>query len=1286
MSQINLTTQCKKQTDKKRCKNMIEDRYKYCTEHGCPRCFLRIPKAGLFCAEDMCKNDPEYVQPHNASMCHFKIDDNEPCFAAKRKFKGDGVIIEYDYCATHNCKIVECLDSIYEESRYCYEHTCIVEGCLRQAILDNEDQQCSGCASGLPAEHPTPIIEEPVQVIEEPVQVIEQPVQVIEQPLVAETSPTDNKFSFLNHIFKDGNINPACTTPLFAERIFTERFNIQKLAFILLNNTKFPSRSNARDSVDLPKFYAGAVVDGDGYGVKQTTYHYGNNNVDLCGRYMAVGSCSFQGMLREARHLIAFDTLVDIDICNAHPVFILHLCDWIGFKSIHVRRYVEERNAIFKELHEFYGDSKSKDDFKNLFLTINNNGKKALREFSSSNLGLVSFISDYNSEMIAIRSAIFKKLDGFKKLSDRIHDSKKRSFDNKEGSAMSHICCYIENQCLYKTFLHIADVIGLENACKSVLCFDGIMIDKVSFEMFESKQGSLVSSLEDMFDKLGFQLKWAIKYMEPMCLNSLGYEDGKDYKNIYDAELIKYEQVQAPIATQAEVQATTQAEVQATPRVKCRAFKRDGCPCRSEAVEGTTRCQYHQDTAIFTKVVCLSDGCQFSTEHPSGMCRKHINLSYDKSWDSFEPSYSILNEDRDEFKRIHSLYTLLPYKYFYTKESVCALVGSLYTDEAKCKPIVAKAVILTLIREKALDLFSLQDSEEIVSKGAGLINYGLHMDFPFSKVLGICRNVAANLVAEWESQYKKQPVVAKFENPRYMSKSQMKAEEEQSKAELIDTLASKIVALGGSAMHDKSEAVFSDILMMHNNSIEINDFAKFLNQTMVILHRAGVVRILARENSIYYCNKTNQTIIKRHFVQTPIEPKGGTRIMLNIVLDDGSVVRISKTALLSDLHSRLGKTYTYKEYGSYPYGPRSSPPNLHGHSFNLFGGFMHDYDSNYTMSSADGAALDKFLAMYKDILCAGNAESFEFEINKLAHMVQNPSIKSQAVSIFKGGQGIGKSVLLEFLTKYVFGEHLSITIYSKEQLISRFNSHLSGKLMVVLEEGVDLADANSVNTFKGMIRCPSINVEVKGSEIVSMPCNLNFFIATNNDYNRLFSERDERVANYNVVSEKYKGNKDFFREAVELLYSFEAGKAVFHYLVNKDLTGFNVRKVPQTDAKLEKKISSSPSFIKFMYDMYQEQLDARMVQTKINGGDTPGVPSINEDGFDCNLVALMGYYKQYCEYHGEMAMVKQSKIRDELLPLMKGFTGRCSKGRPRYTICKESLSVFLNGYFEVDSF
>ena len=59
--------------------------------------------------------------------------------------------------------------------------------------------------------------------------------------------------------------------------------------------------------------------------------------------------------------------------------------------------------------------------------------------------------------------------------------------------------------------------------------------------------------------------------------------------------------------------------------------------------------------------------------------------------------------------------------------------------------------------------------------------------------------------------------------------------------------------------------------------------------------------------------------------------------------------------------------------------------------------------------------------------------------------------KNRAILYLRGGQGIGKSTLFEFIEKFVVGYDLALKSGS-EPLISRFNAILGGKLFVYFEE------------------------------------------------------------------------------------------------------------------------------------------------------------------------------------------------------------------------------------------
>ena len=119
---------------------------------------------------------------------------------------------------------------------------------------------------------------------------------------------------------------PKVTKDSFIE--LEERFDQHKLNYIIKNKDTLRDRMRAtcfEDGYD-PFHIAQKYLSKSANGTIKTKY---KQNASF-GRFYAVGSLSLQSMPREIRHTIATEFYVDIDIKNAHPVILAHLCSKMG--------------------------------------------------------------------------------------------------------------------------------------------------------------------------------------------------------------------------------------------------------------------------------------------------------------------------------------------------------------------------------------------------------------------------------------------------------------------------------------------------------------------------------------------------------------------------------------------------------------------------------------------------------------------------------------------------------------------------------------------------------------------------------------------------------------------------------------------------------------------------------------------------------------------------------------------------------------------------------------------
>ena len=226
-----------------------------------------------------------------------------------------------------------------------------------------------------------------------------------------------------------------------------------------------------------------------------------NNNI---GRYFAVGSLSLQSLAREIRQSICKDYYTDIDIKNAHPVFLSHICKIYGIECPILNNYISNRNKFFKD------NKLSKNVGKVLFLEILNGGKTLYKKIESPTDELKTF---YVKEIKNIHNSLCEifeeKFTAFK--------LRKKSLGNKmwnlEAKFVNTILCDLESKILNC----ILDYYN--NDKQMVLCFDGLLIptckynekelpiicDKV-YKEFGIRIELLKKEFEDCFDLDGYDI------------------------------------------------------------------------------------------------------------------------------------------------------------------------------------------------------------------------------------------------------------------------------------------------------------------------------------------------------------------------------------------------------------------------------------------------------------------------------------------------------------------------------------------------------------------------------------------------------------------------------------------------------------------------------------------------------------------------------------------------------------------------------------------------------------
>ena len=263
-----------------------------------------------------------------------------------------------------------------------------------------------------------------------------------------------------------------------------EHFDQHKLAHIISNEATYrplmrPMDEDYNPFTILKKYLA------QSHGGDISVEYKQNAGV---GRFYALGSLSLQSLPREIRHSIAKDFYTDIDMVNAHPVILSHLCGLKKISSKYLDRYNETRDTSLETL------GVPRETGKTAILSLMNGGTKAYDSLPTKPQWLLKL----KREIEKIHKH-FTLEDGFE------HHKRLRE---KEGITYNHAASYMNVKlCDYENKILEVMFVGLGKPEDCVLCFDGIMVR-------QTQAFDLLGLEKAVFESLGIKIQLKTKEMD----------------------------------------------------------------------------------------------------------------------------------------------------------------------------------------------------------------------------------------------------------------------------------------------------------------------------------------------------------------------------------------------------------------------------------------------------------------------------------------------------------------------------------------------------------------------------------------------------------------------------------------------------------------------------------------------------------------------------------------------------------------------------------------------------
>lgn len=190
-----------------------------------------------------------------------------------------------------------------------------------------------------------------------------------------------------------------------------------------------------------------------------------------------------------------------------------------------------------------------------------------------------------------------------------------------------------------------------------------------------------------------------------------------------------------------------------------------------------------------------------------------------------------------------------------------------------------------------------------------------------------------------------------------------------------------------------------------------------------------------------------------------------------------------------------------------------------------------------------------------EAMCCGDQTKGKWLMQFFAHLFQRPAEKPSVVPVLVGDQGTGKGFLVEGIMGKILGP-LFYKIATANRLTERFNRDQMNKFLTYMDEATWRGNKTEDATLKSLIGSNTISVEEKFGSCITLPNYSRYVISSNNE-DAVAIETSNRRYEMIKTNPMYRQNQKFFGPAWFALHELGLAWAIYDYLMEYDLTGFN---------------------------------------------------------------------------------------------------------------------------------
>ena len=277
------------------------------------------------------------------------------------------------------------------------------------------------------------------------------------------------------------------------------------------------------------------------------------------------------------------------------------------------------------------------------------------------------------------------------------------------------------------------------------------------------------------------------------------------------------------------------------------------------------------------------------------------------------------------------------------------------------------------------------------------------------------------------------------------------------------------------------------------------------------------------------------------------------------------------------------KDENIRSYNNFDFLPCEEAPDHIYNTFNGFYGGQKESNNNKIENSL-------FWKHYKNVVCNGSEETFNYLNKWIANIIQQPLKKCGIAMVLKGDQGSGKDTFTKFLEKLIGDEYYENTD-NPDLVFGKFNGTIENKILCVLNEtsGKDTFIINE--NIKDAITRNKTNIHNKMMKPYTVKDACSYIFLTNNN-NPLKIPADDRRFFCVEMSNEYKNDLPYFTELYKELNSEEYLKSYFDFFNSIDITDYDfINNRPVSNMYDDMRELNIPVAVRFLENYIYETLN-----------------------------------------------------------------------------------------------